>query len=469
MRFLLNIFIVVLVVNTAFSQEIRSVLSQDDIVKMIKENHPVAKRAELMLAKGKQYERKARGNFDPKLEASLNEKGYKGTEYYSLFSGGLKVPTWYGVELKAGFEENAGYNLNPQNNLPDNGIAFAGMSIPIGRDLIIDKRRATLRQAQIYREASLFEQENMMNNLLFDGIKSYWKWVQAWNEYQVYKRSVQLVEERFAGVRQSFEFGDKPAIDTLEAFIQVQNRQMSRNQALIKYRNASLDLSNYLWIDGEIPLEITDSLHPAKLDNVDENHDKIEKVNFDSIVINLASEHPTLILYQYKVDQYKVEKRLKQNNLLPKLNVNYNVLNEPINNDPFNDINTQNYKWGFDLSIPLFMRKEIGDYQLAKIKLNDAQLSQDQKILSVQNKVRQYMNEATNLQEQVVISIANVKNYEQLLEGEKLKFDSGESSLFLINSREKNLIKAQLKQLELISKYNISSVGVLWAKGRLFD
>ncbi len=50
---------------------------------------------------------------------------------------------------------------------------------------------------------------------------------------------------------------------------------------------------------------------------------------------------------------------------------------------------------------------------------------------------------------------------------EKQKFNSGESSLFLVNSRETKLIEAQLKLVELSSKYNIATRGMDWAVGGL--
>lgn len=48
-----------------------------------------------------------------------------------------------------------------------------------------------------------------------------------------------------------------------------------------------------------------------------------------------------------------------------------------------------------------------------------------------------------------------VENYEKLLAAEERKFSFGESSLFLINTRESKLIEAQLKQYELLTKYNM--------------
>jgi hypothetical protein len=47
---------------------------------------------------------------------------------------------------------------------------------------------------------------------------------------------------------------------------------------------------------------------------------------------------------------------------------------------------------------------------------------------------------------------STVKNYEKLWLAEKTMFDSGESSLFIINSREMSYINSQLKLNELFIK-----------------
>jgi hypothetical protein len=52
----------------------------------------------------------ARGAFDPKIAVDFDKKT-KDTEYYSILNSSFKIPT-YGIEIKAGFEQNEGYYLN---------------------------------------------------------------------------------------------------------------------------------------------------------------------------------------------------------------------------------------------------------------------------------------------------------------------------------------------------------------------
>jgi len=458
------LILLMLFVITGFSQQ---VLTQEQMIRYVKEYHPVSVQGKLLVRRGEKTLNRARGNFDPKIQGTLDQKQFASKEYYHLVNGGLKIPTWYGVEFKSGFEQNRGAFLNPENNNPTGGLFYAGVSVPVGRGLMIDERRSALQQARIYADATNSERVIMMNDLLFDAIKSYWKWVEAWNRYLVYEESLELTKTRFEAVKQSYLLGDIPAVDTLESYIQIQNREMNRNQARIHYRNQTLDLSNFLWFENNVPLVVTDSLTPPLYDLID----TAPLVSADSIgefIRNLEATHPLVQIYDYKLLSVSVEQRMKAEALKPTLNVNYNMLNEPVGSDIVSNITTQNYKWGLELSFPLFLRKERNDLQLTRIKQTDTEMQRQQKLLEIQNKLRTYYNEQSNLEEQVNLFTDAAENYNRLLTAEQEKFAAGESSLFLINSREISLIQARLKLIELISKYQIASQGIYWSNGNLY-
>ncbi|MBL0101684.1 MAG: hypothetical protein IPP49_17985 [Saprospiraceae bacterium] len=94
---------------------------------------------------------KAKGGFDPSLSGNVSQKYYDGKDYYSLFSGELKIPTAIGADVKTGFEQNRGSFLGPENATPTGGLYYAGISMPLGQGLIIDERRAALRSADIMK------------------------------------------------------------------------------------------------------------------------------------------------------------------------------------------------------------------------------------------------------------------------------------------------------------------------------
>jgi hypothetical protein len=96
--------------------------------------------------------------------------------------------------------------------------------------------------------------------------------------------------------------------------------------------------------------------------------------------------------------------------------------------------------------------KERGDLKMAKIKIQNTQYENANKQNELVNKTKSILNELKSLIKQFDLYESTVKNYEKLWLAEKTMFDSGESSLFIINSREMSYINSQLKLNELFIK-----------------
>ncbi len=85
----------------------------------------------------------------------------------------------------------------------------------------------------------------------------------------------------------------------------------------------------------------------------------------------------------------------------------------------------------------------------------------------IENKIRSYYNENILSQQQLQTTQNIYNNYYSLLRNEELKFNQGESSLFLINIRETKVLELLQKQVELRIKYFKSRYAIEWAAGLL--
>ena len=97
------------------SDSLENVLRFDEYLGYVKKFHPIVKQANLIIDESQAKLLKSRGAFDPKIDVDYDKKRLKGTEYWDQLNATFKVPTWFGVELKASFEENTGDFLNPEN------------------------------------------------------------------------------------------------------------------------------------------------------------------------------------------------------------------------------------------------------------------------------------------------------------------------------------------------------------------
>lgn len=88
---------------------------------------------------------------------------------------------------------------------------------------------------------------------------------------------------------------------------------------------------------------------------------------------------------QRKIDILSLDQQLKSNLLLPKIDIGYYYLSEPSH---FDNYRWEDYKVGINFSFPIFLRKERGALNLAKLKLQDSQLDLNLERLQLENKMK---------------------------------------------------------------------------------
>lgn len=438
------------------AQDSTTVINLSEYLGYVKTFHPIVKQANLIINESEAKLLKARGAFDPKLEVDYDRKKFKNTEYFDKLNAAFKIPTWYGVELKGNFEENDGFFLNPEGNLPEDGLYSAGVSVSVARGLLINKRMAMLKQSKIFVKQAQADRQLLVNNILYDATLAYFNWLRTYNEKRVYEDFLLNAKIRFEGIKRSYREGEMPAIDTVEARIAYNDRKLNLEKSRIKFVKSSLELSNYLWLNENTPIEIKDNVIPDvnTFESVDVilNTSELDVENLD------ITNHPKLQSLDYKLQSLNIDRRLKLNNLLPKIDLQYNFLSETP--EIARSFSTSAYKSGLNISFPLFLRKERGDLRLAKLKMQNTKFEIQSTEVTLKNKIDAINQELKSFVSQNEFTRIIVDDYGTMLEAEERKFFLGESSLFLVNSRESKLIDAKLKAIELENSFFKTKAGL---------
>jgi outer membrane protein TolC len=419
----------------------------------VKKYHPLVKQADLKLNEAQANLMQARGAFDPKIEVDFNEKQFKNDTYFSVLNSSFKIPTWYGIELKAGFDNSEGIYINPENTIPNSGLTSLGISVPLGQGLFINQRMADIRKAKIAQNLNTAERNLQAVDVIYEASVRYVNWKRSFDEVKLYENYLENALIRYKGVSKLIDEGDKPAIDSVEAGIVVKTRRLNLEEAKLKLIKAKLDLSNYLWLENNIPLELNDNLQPEN---------SLSKTIRETLQINELGtidleNHPKIQELNAKINMLKVDRKLKANALLPKLDLSYNYLSEPsyIDNYRFED-----YKVGVNFSFPLFLRKERGSLKLADLKIQDSEFGLQFERKNLENKISAQQQEITSLQTQKEYNNRLVKDFTTLLTAEDRLFEMGESSLFIINSRENSLVSSQINDIALENRYFNALIGL---------
>ena len=453
MKHLLLLFLIIISTGVVAQNSLPNSkeLTYDEYLGYVKKFHPMVKSANLTLSNAQANLMMARGGFDPKIEVDFDKKQFKNSEYYSVLNSSFKIPTWYGIEVKAGFDNSEGVFLNPQNTLPNQGLTSLGISVPLGQGLFINQRMADVRKAKIQIQLSQSERKLQAIAVLYDASVAYLNWKRNYKEVQLYTTYLKNAEIRFKGVSSLILNGDKPAIDSVEAGIIVRNRKLNLEDSQLKLTKAKLELANFLWLENNIPLELQDDIIPEN--NLEKSIDDTLKTNDLLQATPSLDNHPKINALQSKIGILNVERRLKANQLLPQIDLGYHYLSEP---NLYNESNFNNYKVAVNFSFPLFLRKERGSLQLSKFKIQDAQFELNLEKVVLKNKINAQQTEINSLVKQRKLLSELVQDYTTMLNSEERLFSFGESSIFLINSRENNLVASQLSQISLENRYFIS-------------
>lgn len=427
------------------AQDTTSVISLAEYLGYVKTYHPIVKQANLIINESEAKLMKARGAFDPKLEVDYDRKKFKNTEYYDKLNASFKIPTWYGVELKGNFEENDGFYLNPEAQVPEDGLYSIGVSVSVAQGFLANKRMTMLKQGKLFVKQAKADRQLLVNSILYEATITYFNWLKTYNEKRVYESFLENAQTRFYGIKKNYEVGEMAAIDTLEARIILNDRKLNLEKSRIKYIKSSLELSNYLWLNDNTPIEIKDHIHP----DINTYTSIDETLNTSALNIeNLDLEkHPKLQSLDYKFQSLILEKRLQLNNLLPKIDLQYNFLSQTP--EVTQSFSTSAYKSGLNISFPLFLRKERADLKLAKLKLLNTELEIKSTKITLRNKIDAINQELDSYILQNTYTRTIVADYKTMLNAEERKFFLGESSLFIVNSRESKLIDAKLKAIEI--------------------
>lgn len=458
-----KVLLFLLVFNVSFGQQ--KTLSSTDYWQIVQNFHPIVKQTLIEIKQSNASLTIARGAFDPVLQHYSTQKTLDGKNYVDYHAPSLSIPTWYGIEFNAGIENIQGSRLDASQTLGQ--TSYLGIQIPLAKNLLMDSRRAVLQQAKIIQKMAIQDQRSELNNLLLDAIESYIAWVRNYQAFLLVKANYQNASNRLEFVKKSVEFGDRPALDTLEALTQKQTFENMLTGKMLDVANARIGLSAFLWNANNNPVDLAEDVIPTPNDDVRllVNAD----LNLQSLIDKALQNHPELNNYRNKLAVLGIERRLKFQSLLPKLDLSYNHLSRGGPSLYGASFLENNYKYGVKFEIPLRLSEGRGAYQAAKLKIENEQLNFNQKQVHVEIKIRNYFNEFEALQKQIRTQEFALINFQSLVKAEELRFENGESSLFLINNREMKSLEAAEKLVELKAYLQKTTFAMQASAGILYE
>lgn len=418
----------------------------------VQARHPVARQAELLEARASAEVLAAKGPlWDPVLSGVWTRKSFEAAGYYNYIDAGLKVPTPVGVDFKLGYERSQGRFVNPDRLTPPDGLWVASVTIPIGQGMLTDARRNALAQARGLQDIALAERQAVVNKLLFAAAKDYAAWYEAWRRRAVAREGLELADVRYRFVQRRFENGDAAAIDTVEAGLERQRRLVAALEADNDWFGTTQVISTYLWDERAVPFDLAPGVVPTLAGLAPMTPDTAALQDWLARALELHPELQKALARQRVAD---ADRRFYGQSLIPALSAELGALKDAATG-PFQDWpSTQDsYKYSFAGRTSLLLMKERGGYGAAGAKLESATLQAALVRRELSATVFASANEALTLQRIVETQRLAVAQARALRDGESRRFQEGESTLFLVNQRDRQLLDEAVKLAGYEAKY----------------
>lgn len=430
-------------------------LSLEEVFANINAYHPKLVGAQLGIDNAEAQVKRAYGTLDPRLDIELTAKREYDKFKQQTAGADVVVPLYWGQKIFAGWKRNLGF-FDQDYTTPLAGEASVGIAIPLWRNIMIDKNRSQILKAEVQPDIAQNELTLTRNELFKKAAEKYWDWVGAYKKFEINNRVLKLALVRADGINEQIQRGERPRIDSVENYQEIQRRLGSLIKARRTYEKMTIAFQLFLWNKEGTPADIPDNVVPTDfpLPTI-LPLDQYKKDRGDALTrrpeigLNRAERKIADISRDFANEQWK-----------PDITFKFAPFSEQLNSDPLKRFD---YKVGVDFSMPLLFRDAGGQLAEAEIK----QKSTDVKFLMLQREVQADVDDAASEllanYEQYLVAKNERVSAEKLEEAERELYSRGESDIFRVNFRERFTAQAAEKEIDALTDYFEAIARYRWA------
>lgn len=374
----------------------------------------------------------AEGGFDTVLKAQ-NRWSVTGLYENQYNDVSIEQPTGlWGTTFFGGWRRGSGdYPVyEGKSQTADDGEARIGVNIPLWRNRDIDRRRATLKQAELGQIIASHEYDQALLEIRRLATHRYWDWVLAGQRLRITERMLQIAEQRDAAIRQRVAAGDIPefeALDNQRAIIERRERRVAAQRLL---EQSAIQLSLY-WRDDEGQPQTPIS---ALLPSVFPTHEPSVTLDYGEALQMAQAQRPELQRLDLQSRQAKIELDLQNNQRAPGVNVS--VTGAKDIGVGIDKLNRDELYLGLNVDIPLQRRVATGRAQAAAANMQRLNWERHGLEDRIAADVKDVLSALSAARQRLALAARQRIAAQQLEEGERTRFELGESTLLFVNLRE---------------------------------
>jgi outer membrane protein TolC len=172
----------------------------------------------------------------------------------------------------------------------------------------------------------------------------------------------------------------------------------------------------------------------------------------------IFDQDPLIRKVDNSIDMLNLENRLQREQFKPQLDLKYNTLLNLADRGSDPSFSLNDYKYGVTFMMPILNRKTKGEVRLNEAMIDQNNLDRRHYLATLETKYNALLDVYEVQSEQLITIEEKIQNSTLLYEAEVLKFGIGESSIFLLNQRERKILEA-----------NIDLISTTWKLGNLIN
>lgn len=391
----------------------------------------------------------AEGKFD------LNVKGgFEGDylTYYrnDLYRLGVEQPLEFqGMSLQGGYGLGRGSFATYDGKLQTDsaGEYKMGLKMPLFRDRVIDARRADLRKAWLGRriaDLGVAQQRLAITQL---ATRRYYDWVAVGIRYRITRDVLLAAEQRDKQLKEAAGLGQIPQIDVTDNQRAILTRRALWIEAQRGLEAASIELSLF-WRNqnGEPVLPRPEQLPPAFPAAVEVSESRLLEDIERALLLRPDAER-----IKVQKGQIDIDRKLARNQRLPGLDFSVNYTRE--SGERLVRRGTDELAATLTFDLPLQRRAAKGKESVATAKWEQLDLrerfTRDQiaaEVRDAHSALRAAYQKSKVLREELEVA-------RELEAAERVRFELGEGTLFLVNLREQATFDTALREVAATNEY----------------
>jgi outer membrane protein TolC len=394
--------------------------------------------------------RQAMGAFDLNLNsgATTSLAGYyDGRTGYAMLEQPL--PFW-GGSVYGGYRLSSGFlpNYNKERTGVD-GEGVLGFRIPLLRDGTIDRRRASLWQAQIDQELA----DPIILRQYLDFIRSatiaYYNWVAAGQRLALAEELLRIAKDRDSAIAEQVKKGASAPIVQIDNQRLVVSREIATVQALRRFQATAIEQSLFFRTqDKAEPIIATRDRVPKAFPP----HPRLDEAQLTADIAKAAIFRPEIRRIELLVQKVEIDRKLAKNNMLPNLDVGVEAGQFLGGNRP-RDIEQNEIEAKIEFKMPLQRRDAKGRIDIADATIerlnNDKRFARDRIVADV----RDAYSALIAAYDALKMTRKNVELARQLEAAENERLKQGATDLLALQIREQATFDGQVLEVEAQADY----------------